>query len=177
MLALPGGAYIYQGEELGLPDSTDMPAEFRQDPTFARTDGAETGRDGCRVPIPWSSQGPSLGFGPSASTWLPQPDVYADYAVDRQEGVVGSTLELYRALLAARRELSLGTGSLTWVEGYAGDVVALTKRLVPARPGPRRRQPRRRARRLPEGAEVIVASAALEDGRVPTDVTVWARWS
>src|SRR6478752_636144 len=102
MLALPGGAYIYQGEELGLPDSTDMPAEFRQDPTFARTAGAETGRDGCRVPIPWSADGPSLGFGPSASTWLPQPDVYAEYAADRQEGVAGSTLELYRALQIGR---------------------------------------------------------------------------
>ena len=123
MLALPGGAYIYQGEELGLPDSTDMPDEFRQDPTFARTGGEETGRDGCRVPIPWSADGPSLGFGPSASTWLPQPGVYAEYAVDRQEGVAGSTLELYRSLLAARRELSLGTGSLTRRSpGFGGTV-------------------------------------------------------
>ncbi|WP_043417387.1 glycoside hydrolase family 13 protein [Terrabacter tumescens] len=177
MLALPGGAYIYQGEELGLPDSTDMPAEFRQDPTFARTAGAETGRDGCRVPIPWSADGPSLGFGPSASTWLPQPDVYADYAVDRQEGVAGSTLELYRSLLAARRELSLGTGSLTWVLGYAADVVALTngssqhgRVLVVANLGAE-------PVALPEGAEVIVASGPLEAGLVPTDTTVWARWS
>lgn len=177
MLALPGGAYIYQGEELGLPDSTDMPAEFRQDPTFARTHGAETGRDGCRVPIPWSVHGPSLGFGPSDSTWLPQPSVYADYAVDRQEGVAGSTLELYRSLLAARRELSLGTGSLTWVEGYAGDVIALTngssrrdRVLVVANLGAE-------PIALPEGAELIVASGPLEDGLVPTDTTVWARWS
>ncbi|MER7073958.1 glycoside hydrolase family 13 protein [Terrabacter sp. NPDC000476] len=177
MLALPGGAYIYQGEELGLPDSTDMPAEFRQDPTFARTDGAETGRDGCRVPIPWSSQGPSLGFGPSASSWLPQPAVYADYAVDRQAGVPGSTLELYRALLAARRELSLGTGSLSWVQGYADDVVALTngadardRVLVVANLG-------EAPVALPEGAEVVVASGPLEDGLVPTDTTVWARWA
>ena len=70
--------------------------------------------------------GPSLGFGPSARRGSRSRDVYADYAVDRQEGVAGSTLELYRALLAARRDASLGTGSLTWVEGYAGDVVALT---------------------------------------------------
>jgi alpha-glucosidase len=177
MLALPGGAYIYQGEELGLPDSTDMPAEYRQDPTFARTDGAETGRDGCRVPIPWSADGPSLGFGPSASTWLPQPSAYAEYAVDRQEGVEGSTLELYRSLLASRRELSLGTGSLTWVTGYGDDVVALTngasgrdRVLVVANLGAE-------AVALPEGAELIVASGPLEDGLVPTDTTVWARWS
>jgi alpha-glucosidase len=177
MLALPGGAYIYQGEELGLPDSTDMPAEYRQDPTFARTDGAETGRDGCRVPIPWSADGPSLGFGPSASTWLPQPSAYAEYAVDRQEGVEGSTLELYRSLLASRRELSLGTGSLTWVTGYGVDVVALTngasgrdRVLVVANLGAE-------AVALPEGAELIVASGPLENGLVPTDTTVWARWS
>jgi alpha-glucosidase len=177
MLALPGGAYIYQGEELGLPDSTDMPAEYRQDPTFARTDGAETGRDGCRVPIPWSADGPSLGFGPSASTWLPQPSAYAEYAVDRQEGVEGSTLELYRSLLASRRELSLGTGSLTWVTGYGDDVVALTngasgrdRVLVVANLGAE-------AVALPEGAELIVASGPLENGLVPTDTTVWARWS
>jgi alpha-glucosidase len=177
MLALPGGAYIYQGEELGLPDSTDMPAEYRQDPTFARTDGAETGRDGCRVPIPWSADGPSLGFGPSASTWLPQPSAYAEYAVDRQEGVEGSTLELYRSLLASRRELSLGTGSLTWVTGYGDDVVALTngasgrdRVLVVANLGAE-------AVALPEGAELIVASGPLKDGLVPTDTTVWARWS
>ena len=178
MLALPGGAYLYQGEELGLPGARPTcPTQYRQDPTFARTDGAETGRDGCRVPIPWSSQGPSLGFGPSASTWLPQPDVYAEYAVDRQEGVEGSTLELYRSLLAARRKLSLGTGSLTWVEGYAGDVVALTngsshrdRVLVVTNLGDD-------AVALPTGAEVIVASGPLEDGLVPTDTTVWARWS
>src|SRR6478736_4563865 len=177
MLSLPGGAYIYQGEELGLPDSTDMPAQFRQDPTFARTAGAETGRDGCRVPIPWSADGPSLGFGPGVSTWLPQPDVYADYAVDRQEGVAGSTLELYRALLAARRELSLGTGSLTWVEGYGADVVALTnggqdreRVLVVTNLGAEPVE-------LPEGVDVLVASGPLEDGLVPTDTTVWARWS
>ena len=177
MLALPGGAYIYQGEELGLPDSTDMPAEFRQDPTFARTDGAETGRDGCRVPMPWSADGPSLGFGPGASTWLPQPDVYAQYAVDQQEGVPGSTLELYRSLLAHRRRLSLGTGSLTWVDGYAADVVALTngadqreRLLVVANLGAE-------PVGLPEGAAVVVASGPLEDGLVPTDTTVWAIWS
>lgn len=177
MLALPGGAYIYQGEELGLPDSTDMPAEFRQDPTFARTAGAETGRDGCRVPMPWSADAPSLGFGPGERTWLPQPDVYAHYAVDRQVGVPGSTLELYRALLATRRDLSLGRGSLTWVEGYADDVVALTngssdrgRLLVVTNLGAA-------PVALPEGAEVLVSSAPLLDGRVPTDTTVWASWA
>ena len=176
MLSLPGGAYIYQGEELGLPDSTDMPAQFRQDPTFARTGGAEIGRDGCRVPLPWVADAPSLGFGPGDSSWLPQPSAYADYAVDRQEGVVDSTLELYRALLHQRRLLGLGTGSLTFVEGYGSDVLALTNGA----------DPRERvlvvtnfgedAVSLPEGAEVLVASGDLVAGRVPRDTTVWAVW-
>ena len=112
MLALPGGAYLYQGEELGLPDSTDMPGEFRQDPTFLRTKGKEIGRDGCRVPMPWEKDAPSFGFGPTDQTWLPQPAIYGDYAVDQQDGVDGSTLELYRALLRTRRDRALGTGGL-----------------------------------------------------------------
>jgi alpha-glucosidase len=176
MLALPGGAYIYQGEELGLPDSTDMPAEFRQDPTFARTAGEETGRDGCRVPMPWVGDAPSLGFGPSDASWLPQPAVYADYAVDRQQDVADSTLEHYRTLLHQRRMLGLGTGSLTFVEGYAADVLALTnggdardRVLVVTNFGDTPVE-------LPDGAEVVVGSGALDEGRVPRDTTVWAVW-
>ena len=104
MLALPGSAYLYQGEELGLPDSTDLPDDVRQDPTWPRSGHADRGRDGCRVPMPWEGDQPSYGFGPSDKSWLPQPASYAALAVDRQVGVRGSTLELYRALLAARRE-------------------------------------------------------------------------
>ena len=176
MLALPGGAYIYQGEELGLPDSTDMPNEVRQDPTFARTNGAEIGRDGCRVPVPWVKDAPGFGFGPSGATWLPQPEAYGAYAVDQQLGVEGSTLELYRSLLATRRALSLGTGSLTRVEGYGDEVVALAnggagrdRVLVLANLGAD-------PVALPEGAEVLVSSEPVIDGVVPMDVAVWARW-
>ena len=120
---------------------------------------------------------PSLGFGPSERSWLPQPAAYGTYAVDQQDGVAGSTLELYRALLATRRELSLGTGSLTWVEGYAADVVALTngsagrdRVLVVTNLGVE-------PIALPDGAEVILSSAPLEGGLVPRDTTVWAHWS
>ncbi|HET7398591.1 MAG TPA: glycoside hydrolase family 13 protein [Intrasporangium sp.] len=176
MLALPGSAYLYQGEELGLPDSTDMPDEFRQDPTFRRTAGVEIGRDGCRVPMPWAKDAPGFGFGPGPLTWLPQPEVYGSYAVDQQLGVPGSTLELYRALLAVRRTLSLGAGSLTLVEGFGEDVVALSNEgagrdrvLVLANLG-------ESVVELPEGAEVLVSSSPLEGRAVPTDTTVWARW-
>ncbi|MGZ4685048.1 MAG: glycoside hydrolase family 13 protein [Oryzihumus sp.] len=175
MLALPGSAYLYQGEELGLPDSTDMPDEFRQDPAWERSGRTERGRDGCRVPLPWEADRPAFGFGPSADTWLPQPEVYGRYAVDQQEGVEGSTLELYRALLATRRERALGVGSFTWVEGYGEDVVAFVVDAAGERtlvvtnlgtPGVA----------LPEGASVLLSSAPLaQDGTVGTDTTVWAR--
>ena len=101
-----------------------MPDDHRQDPSWERSGRTERGRDGCRVPMPWVADAPSLGFGPSDRTWLPQPASYAALAVDRQDGVEGSTLELYRALLATRRARALGTGSLTWVEGLPEEVVA-----------------------------------------------------
>ena len=176
MLGLPGGAYLYQGEELGLPDSTDMPHEFRQDPAFRRTNGEEIGRDGCRVPMPWAKDAPSFGFGPAGNTWLPQPDLYGDYAVDQQDGVEGSTLELYRLLLATRRDRGLGTGGLRFAEGFGDDVVAFENSgsgetgstLVVANLGTQ-------AVALPEGARVLVASGPLDsDGRVPADTAVWA---
>ncbi|HVD27209.1 MAG TPA: DUF3459 domain-containing protein, partial [Mycobacteriales bacterium] len=175
-LGLPGAAYLYQGEELGLPDATDLPDEVRQDPAFVRTDGEHAGRDGCRIPFPWSHSGPTLGFGPTSDTWLPQPAVYRDLAVDRQEGVPGSTLELYRHLLGLRRGYALGSGSLQWVEAYAdvADVVAYRSKgsdradvsvLVNLGSAPVA---------LPAGARVLVASAELAgDGAVPTDTAVW----
>ena len=123
-LALPGSAYIYQGEELGLPEHTSLPAEARQDPSFFRTNGIERGRDGCRVPLPWKSAAPGYGFAASsavpapAAPWLPQPEVFGDLAADRQEGVKGSTLELYRSALTARRSHGLGSGTFCWADNH-----------------------------------------------------------
>ena len=172
-LALPGSAYLSQGEELGLPEHTRLPGEVRQDPTWFRTQQAEIGRDGCRVPIPWEADAPSYGFGPSARTWLPQPEAYGPLARDRQEGVTGSTLEMYRAALRLRREQGLGRGdSLDWVPELCteqslglrrGDVTVLVVFDGPALP-------------LPAGAEVLLASGPLaDDGAVPSDTTVWLR--
>ncbi len=101
MLALPGSAYLYQGEELGLPEHTTLPDEARQDPTWVRSGHTQRGRDGCRVPIPWEADAPSYGFGPTDASWLPQPALWAEYALDRQRGVPGSTYELYRGGAAA----------------------------------------------------------------------------
>ncbi|MFD7610182.1 glycoside hydrolase family 13 protein [Streptomyces sp. NPDC059828] len=127
MLALPGSAYIYQGEELGLPDVTDLPDEVRQDPSFFRAEGQDGFRDGCRVPIPWTRSGSSYGFG-SGGSWLPQPDSWGELSVEAQTGVPGSTLELYRAALAVRREHpGLGAGdAVTWLDAPEG-VLALAR--------------------------------------------------
>lgn len=171
-LALPGGAYLYQGEELGLPDHTTMPDEARQDPTWDRSEHTEAGRDGCRVPMPWVKDAPSFGFGPSEATWLPQPEVYGDLAVDQQDGVAGSTLEFYRRMLRERHARELGSGSLTWVEGAGDDVVAF----VNSRDGHEDLwvvtnfgEPVA----LPDDAFVVLSSGDADSLTVERDVTVW----
>ncbi len=118
MLGLPGAAYLYQGEELGLPDGTDIPENLRQDPTFARTGGERLGRDGCRVPLPWRSAERHLGFGDGDDPWLPLPASFTELARDAQAASPSSHLNLYRSMLALRRELGLGSGSLAWAEDW-----------------------------------------------------------
>jgi len=121
-LALPGSMYIYQGEELGLPEHTTLAPEYRQDPTFFRTNGERVGRDGCRVPLPWEAgEGAANGFNSSGKSWLPQPEIYADYSRDQQEGVRGSTLELYKHALKLRKQLRIGEGSFEWVKEFVSD--------------------------------------------------------
>ncbi|WP_062311512.1 glycoside hydrolase family 13 protein [Demequina rhizosphaerae] len=169
MLSLPGGAYLYQGEELGLPEAVDIPGHARQDPTWHRTEGERYGRDGCRVPLPWEADAPAYGFSPSGDAWLPQPEVYGVLARDAQLGTEGSTLEMYRTALRLRRELGLGTGTggVTWDETPAGvlahrvgDVHVVAN--VSGDP-------------FPVEGEVLVASHALEDGMLPADATIWVR--
>ncbi|GAB3220265.1 glycoside hydrolase family 13 protein [Kineococcus gypseus] len=104
VLALPGSTYLYQGEELGLPEVADLPAGVLQDPTWHRSGGTRKGRDGCRVPLPWSAQEPSFGFG-DGPAHLPQPELFRALAVDVQDGDPASTLELYRRALAERARL------------------------------------------------------------------------
>ncbi|GCD21155.1 alpha-glucosidase [Cellulomonas algicola] len=175
MLGLPGSAYLYQGEELGLPDHTALDDDLRQDPAFFRTGGAERGRDGCRVPLPWAAGEEGFGFSPTGVTWLPQPASWAAYALDAQRGVAGSTYETYRAALATRRAEQLGSGGLTWATGLGDDVVAFVNRevLVVANLGTEPVV-------LPAGTEVLLASgdtATDTDGAVlvPSDTTVWVR--
>jgi alpha-glucosidase len=167
MLALPGSAYVYQGEELGLPEAIHLPDDARQDPTWFRTKGERYGRDGCRVPLPWEAGKPSYGFGPTDASWLPQPSDWDGYARDSQLGVPGSTLELYKLAFALRAANRLGTGSLVWLPGYDDDVIAFTNGAVtvitnmgsvPVE--------------LPAG-EVLLASESVSEGVLPVDTTVW----
>jgi alpha-glucosidase len=166
MLALPGSAYLYQGEELGLPEVADLPDDARQDPTWFRTGGERYGRDGCRVPIPWEATAPAYGFSPNGASWLPQPPVWAELARDVQESDPASTLAMYRELLALRREHELGAGKLEFLEGHGEDVIALRNGAVTvfANLGGWDFY-------LPDG-HVIAASAPV--GRnLPPDTTVW----
>ena len=175
MLALPGSAYLYQGEELGLPEATLIPDDVRQDPTWERSGHTRRGRDGCRVPVPWSDDGPSLGFGPTGAPWLPQPPEYADLAPDLQRGDQSSTLELYRTLLRLRRELGLGRRRLEWIDHESDDVLALSllgddedEILVLANTGSG-------SAPLPVDVRVLVSSATIDDGTLPADTTAWVR--
>lgn len=119
-LALPGAAYVYQGEELGLWEVEDIPAALRQDPVFARTGGTDPGRDGCRVPLPWSGDASPFGFG-DGEPWLPQPPEWAAYTVEAQERDPDSMLALYRRALDLRRtHPALGDGSLRWLPAPHG---------------------------------------------------------
>ena len=126
-LALPGSAYLYQGEELGLPEVLDLPDEARQDPTFFRTQGGVKGRDGCRVPIPWSGQEPPYGF-TTGTPWLPQPSDWAGLTVAAQEGDDHSSLAVYRRALTARHESPvLGDGEMAWLPDEAAELIAFVR--------------------------------------------------
>lgn len=168
-LSLPGSAYLYQGEELGLPDHTTLPHEFRQDPAWFQSNHEQIGRDGCRIPLPWEADAPGYGFSPNGSTWLPQPDSYRALAVDRQTGDDTSTLGFYRRMLQLRRELGLGAGTLTWRDDFPAGVLAFENAgiLVVVNISDA-------AVALPDGRTIVLASEPFE-GLLPADAAVWMR--
>lgn len=118
MLGLPGTAFIYQGEELGLPEDFDLTPDQLRDPNWERSGHRFKGRDGCRVPLPWTADGPAFGFNDTGAAWLPQPDWYAGYAASAQDGVDGSILSLYRRAVGLRREwVARGADTaMTWLD-------------------------------------------------------------
>ncbi len=169
MLGLPGSAYLYQGEELGLPEHTDLDDDLRQDPTWWRSAYTHAGRDGCRVPLPWEAAAPALGFGPSERSWLPQPGAFHALARDRQVGAEGSTLQMYRTALTLRREHQLGAGALAWQDGAAPGVLSYRNGPVHvlANLGTA-------SVALPGGVQVLVRSGELTAaGELPPNTAVW----
>lgn len=165
MLALPGSAYLYQGEELGLQEVGELPAASLQDPAYFRSKGAEKGRDGCRVPLPWTIGGLSFGFG-SGGSHLLQPTWFGGYSVEAQEGDPASTLSLYRKALAVRRGLQTSQ-SLEWVDGVEWA-------LHFTRPGGWQSVTNFGAApiELPDGA-VVLSSGPLEGDKLPSETTAW----
>jgi len=166
MLALPGSVYLYQGEELGLHEVADIPAEQIADPAFLRSGGAEKGRDGCRVPLPWTADGPSFGFG-TGPAHLPQPAWFGPLSVQAQEHDPASTLALYRQALSWRRKLQAAE-SLEGIPGTNGQVLHF------GRPGGWRSVTNFGSRPVPvPRGTVVVASNPLQDGLLPADTTAW----
>ena len=173
-LALPGSVYLYQGEELGLEEVEDIPDAMRQDPMFFRTGGENLGRDGCRVPIPWSGTEPPFGFSPAGAAeepWLPQPSAWRDRTVEAESGDPDSMLELYRGALAARRaQPALGDGPFAWLPSPDSVLVFSRGRHeaffcvlnLSDRPV-----------ELPVSGTVVLSSGPLDGDRLPPDTAVW----
>jgi alpha-glucosidase len=166
LLALPGSTYIYQGEELGLPDVWDLPPEVLDDPVWENSGHKQKGRDGCRVPIPWTSDGPAFGFGDGAP-WLPQPARYGELSAAAQTGVKGATLEMYRDALHVRREWLTADEELEWID-LGRNVLAFRRGTgvlcivnFGKRPVP-----------LPEG-KLLIASQPDVTNELPSDTTAW----
>ena len=171
-LALPGGAYIYQGEELGLAEVEDLPDEARQDPFWIRSDHTDPGRDGCRVPLPWSGVRAPFGFSPdnaTAAPWLPQPESWSTRTVQAETDDPTSMLALYKDTLHIRRDRTdLGDGPMSWLPSGPG-VLAFARGdqfacVVNLSPEPVE---------LPDHTAVLVTSAPLVGGKLPQDAAVW----
>jgi alpha-glucosidase len=171
MLALPGSAYLYQGEELGLPEVQDLPPEARQDPIFKRSNGELPGRDGCRVPIPWSGTAEPYGFSPDgAHPWLPQPPAWAGLTAEREAADPTSTLAFYRRALALRRSLRDSLpGSVTWLDS-SGEALAFSRgKLTCAINCGKDRVP------LPPHGGVLISSGEPDTVSLAPDTAVWLR--
>jgi alpha-glucosidase len=167
MLGLPGSVYLYQGEEFGLPEVHDLPVEVLDDPVWEKSGKTMKGRDGSRVPLPWSVDGSSFGFGADGS-WLPQPEGWGRLSSEAQAGTDGSMLELYRAAIRLRRELMADDETLEWLD-LGPDVLAFRRGsgvVVTVNFGPRVL--------VVPGSRVVLASGDLVDGLVPSDTTVWS---
>ena len=168
--ALPGALYIYQGDELGLPE-VELPVEVLQDPMHFRSDGIDPGRDGCRVPLPWSGQVAPYGFGtgPADRTWLPQPAGWASLTVEAEAADPGSMLSLYRSALRIRRDRDdLGGDTIDWLD-LGDDVIAFMRGAATVSVTNLGSVPID----LPAHRQVLLSSAPLDGPLLPPDSTAW----
>ncbi len=167
LLGLPGSVYVYQGEELGLPEVTELPEDALEDPTWVRSGHTEKGRDGCRVPIPWAVDGDSAGFGTNGS-WLPQPDGWAERSVEAQAGRDDSMLELYRAALKLRRDHLVSDLDIAWLDSPENTLMfergSGVRCIVNFGSDP-----------VPITGEVLLSSVDLKDGELPRDAATWVK--
>ena len=178
LMALPGSLYLYQGEELGLREVAGIPDEAREDPIFFRSPGFNVGRDGCRVPLPWTTEAPSFGFGANAAH-LPQPDWFAQYAVSAEEADPDSTLNLYRAALRWRRELRRDGGRPATPDGDFAWVASPDGVLHIRRGGGWNAVINFGAEPVAYPAvradRVVVSTSPVVDSALPGETTVWFR--
>jgi alpha-glucosidase len=172
--ALPGSLYLYQGDELGLPEVEDLPAERIEDPMHFRSGGVDPGRDGCRVPLPWRGTAAPFGFSPdgaSAEPWLPQPADWAALTVQAQQSDPASMLWLYTQALRIRRsEAGLGDGPLTWIDAPDG-VLAFSRGAAFVSITNLSAEPVA----LPAHVAILLSSSPLDGGKLPPDSTAWLR--
>ena len=168
MLALPGSAYLYQGEELGLLEVADLPVEALQDPVWERTCHTLKGRDGCRVPLPWTTTGSSFGFGANGA-WLPQPNWFGTVSVQTQVGNPYSTLQMYRSALRLRRQIQTADSEVTWSRKADHSVLDFTRsngwRSIT--------NFARTETDLPPGRILFASRAVTDHSTVPPETTVW----
>ena len=168
IMALPGCTYLYQGEELGLHEVTDIPENQIQDPQYLRNFKIDKGRDGCRVPLPWTRTGTSFGFG-TGSAHLPQPNWFAEYSVEAEEGVAGTPLEIYRSALKLRKSL-ITEEKIKWHKTESDEVLHFS------RPNGWNCITNFRGAKYPvPKGEFIISSRPLVDGKIPPCTTVWFR--
>ncbi len=171
--ALPGTLYIYQGEELGLEEYLDLPNDLRQDPIYFRTNGRQIGRDGCRIPLPWTAaaDGTALGFSASGvAPWLPQPDGWASKSVQAQDGDPTSMLNLYRAILHARKAFD---GPLRWVGSNDGAIVSFERGATLVTLNPTGAAVDLSGEILHQRRPTVWSGAAPTDSQIPSDSCVW----
>ncbi len=166
ILALPGSTYLYQGEELGLHEVTDIPESMIQDPQYLKNLKFDKGRDGCRVPLPWEANADYFGFSTGGSH-LPQPSWFKNYAVDMQFGKHESSLSIYQEALRIRKDL-MCEESMTWHETGDPEVLHFSRPngwnclinfegddyLIP-------------------NGDIILSSTPIVKGRLPAGSTLW----